>query len=132
MELFFGLQLIGGRIGSQTLFMRINYVIFFLHKEFFFTGRQESPNVDLYLLDLVPNPLIPWEIYSNVDPDIFRCLQGNESFWLNEIWYPYWEGLTTAEQKKLIEQASTQAWREWIERRAEGARETKSHSEKKG
>lgn len=112
--------------------MSIFSSFFFNLKQKFFQKKQQSPHVDLSLLALVPDPLIPWEIYPDADPDTFTCLQGNESFWLNEIWYPYWESLTAEEQKKLIEQAPAQAWREWIEWRSEGAREAKSYYEKEG
>lgn len=105
---------------------------FFYRIKQFFQKEQASSNVDLSLLELVPTPLIPWEIYSSVDPDMFTCLQGNESFWLDEIWYPYWESLTEKEKVSLRAQAPTESWREWLDWRSEGARKTRVYREKTG
>ena len=63
---------------------------------------------------------------------MFTCLQGNESFWLDEIWYPYWESLTEKEKVSLRAQAPTESWREWLDWRSEGARKTRVYREKAG
>lgn len=61
---------------------------------------------------------------------MFTCLQGNESFWLDEIWYPYWESLTEKEKVSLRAQAPTESWREWLNWRSEG-QEKRGYIEKK-
>lgn len=101
-------------------------------KQFFGQSKEECHQVDLSLLPLVPNPLIPWEIYPNVDPDIFTCLQGNESFWVDEIWYPYWESLTEDEKKDLKAKAPTEAWRVWIDIRSKWAKKARIDHESRG
>ncbi|MDR2819007.1 MAG: hypothetical protein LBB60_00510 [Desulfovibrio sp.] len=95
-------------------------------KKIFFQTEIELPPVDMSLLSSVPNPLIPWEIYHDQDPDSFLCLQGNEEGWLHDIWYPYWGTRTDEEKAALLSTAPTKAWREWLEWRdgsVAGARE---------
>ncbi|WP_297848230.1 hypothetical protein [uncultured Desulfovibrio sp.] len=92
--------------------MRIHHVIVFIYKIKIFYRKQQSPFVDLTFLPLVPNPFIPWEIYPDIDPDSCLFTQGNESTWLCEIWFPYWENLSEKEKEDLKNQAPTDAWRE--------------------
>ncbi|MDE7065138.1 MAG: hypothetical protein K2O70_06655 [Desulfovibrionaceae bacterium] len=101
-------------------------------RKFFSKKEQDSPNVDASLLELMPNPLIPWEIYPDADPDTFTCLQGNESAWLCEIWYPYWESLTENEKREFKKRAPTESWREWLNWRSEGAKMERLYRENQG
>jgi len=101
-------------------------------KQKFSQKKQQSCHADLSLLPLVPNPLIPWEVYPDIDPNICLFTQGNESTWLCEIWYPYWESLTEEEKTNLKEQAPTESWREWLDWRSEGAKKTRIYRENAG
>lgn len=96
-------------------------------KKIFVQTEIELPSVDMSLLSSIPNPLVPWEIYHDEDPDSFLCLQGNESVWLYHIWFPYW-GTRTEEQKDALKaSAPTKAWQDWLEWReggVEGAKES--------
>ncbi|WP_296304933.1 hypothetical protein [uncultured Desulfovibrio sp.] len=101
-------------------------------KQKFFYRKQQSPSVDLTLLPLVPNPFIPWEVYPDIDPDVCLFTQGNESTWLCEIWFPYWESLSEREKEDLKSRAPTDAWREWLDWRSEGARIARIDHEERG
>jgi hypothetical protein len=73
------------------------------------------PSVDMSLLSYVPNPLVPWELYADRDPDILSFNQGNEEWWFHDIWRPYWVTRTEEEKASLRLAAPTESWRDWLE-----------------
>ena len=80
-----------------------------------FRGKKPFP-IPPKEIESIPNIFIPWELFPEVDPDIFRCNQGIYEYWCDHIFISYWFHLSEDEQKDIKRKAPSMEWLDWIER----------------
>ena len=77
---------------------------------------QSSITIPPVNIERIPNIFIPWEIFPDEDPDIFRCVQGIHEYWFDHIYIPYWSQLSENKQEVIKQKAPSRAWLDWLER----------------
>lgn len=81
-----------------------------------FSSKTLPPVPPPHEIERIPNIFIPWEIFPDKDPDIFRCTQGMYEYWFYYIYIPYWSQLSEEEQKAMKLKAPSPEWLDWVER----------------
>lgn len=51
-----------------------------------FSSKTLPPVPPPHEIERIPNIFIPWEIFPDKDPDIFRCTQGMYEYWCDHIY----------------------------------------------
>lgn len=68
----------------------------------------------LYSLDLQPVP--PWVVFPQLDPDLSGILQGDVDFWWHWFWLPFWNNLTSEEQHNyLVKHHANSKWLSFLQ-----------------
>lgn len=85
--------------------------------------RLVSNDVDLItaLAGMRFNPPAPWIALYELGP-VLHVSQGDENYWLNYVWDPFWESLTLEQQTAFIARSRTETvayisesdWEEWV------------------
>ncbi|MDR2365943.1 MAG: hypothetical protein LBD68_08855 [Zoogloeaceae bacterium] len=72
-------------------------------------------NADLLaaLDDLELEPMTPWSVFPELDPDSMGSLQGNIEFWWNHFFLPFWNFLDADGKKRYLDKAPS-GWAEFI------------------
>lgn len=98
----------------KNILIKIRDIIFSIPRKPF--SLQSSLHIPSSEIEGIPNIFIPWEIFPDEGPDIFRCTQGIPEYWCDHIYIPYWSQLSENEQIKIKRNAPSKEWLDWVER----------------
>lgn len=61
-------------------------------------------------------PPYPWEVFAGFEPEDLGFLQGNQEYWWERFWQPYWQSLSARQQSACLAMNTTipPEWKEWL------------------